>query len=53
MQKLPFFIHFLFVQNAENLKLNLQKHIPLFLKGIANQTFMHNIQKEMLILTFW
>ena len=52
MQKISFFIHFLFVQNAEIIKLYLLNKLTKNWFLVANQTFMHNIQTEMLILTF-
>ncbi len=52
MQKISFFIHFLFVQNAEIIKLNLQNKLNKNSFEVANQTFMHVIQTKMLILTF-
>ena len=52
MQKISDFIHFLFVQNAEIIKLNLQIPPQKKVSCIAKKTFIHNIQDEMLILTF-
>ncbi len=51
MQKMYYFIHFSFVQNAENTKLDLRIIGNIFLCKIANLTFMHHIQPKMLILT--
>ena len=52
MQKIPVFMHFCFVQNIEKSKLDSRISVLIFLKGIANFAFMHNIQAKMLKLTF-